>query len=409
MRKLLIKIGTAILIICLSAFSVIFSACGVPTPDDDNDKSNDIPSQAITTTGLNDLREVVADRWDYAVVAGDCLFTDEGYYKFTNILEYYLNSRGYNLGPSSVREIWFLRGEESVYGVYLLDYKSSYEYVAFTCDYKTGKLDTVYFTASGKDVKVGVFSKKKMSFTVENTAYFVSFANHTLESISAEGAFNNLTFADENVTADILPDGTAELYMMSLTEEKPVITRVIGNLSGYTNTVCLLHNYVIFYGGDLEPLYISLYDKEGESEKTAQELSLNKEVEKVFKETAAEETHDYTAEVTSNKLTLKNNTGDTKEYSVSDLIEAVPELEIITEKRKLTPEFRSVIYSGEEVFVTLEKKPEKSFSGILRVNEGIPQVVIKCDYESETFTFAALVDFTGYNVFRVIPFDRGQK
>jgi len=58
------------------------------------------------------------------------------------------------------------------------------------------------------------------------------------------------------------------------------------------------------------------------------------------------------------------------------------------------------IYGGE-IFIIVENLPDK-FAGDMAVNDGIPQLAIRYDFTTDTLTYCGMVDFPGYNIYRIV-------
>lgn len=66
---------------------------------------NSMGDDPITVDGLNDLRSVVGGNWGYVFVAGDCVFTEGGYYRLADMAEYALKNSGVDVGEYPQKEL----------------------------------------------------------------------------------------------------------------------------------------------------------------------------------------------------------------------------------------------------------------------------------------------------------------
>lgn len=395
MKKLINLFLTAVLCFCLTACASGKGSAG---------NFDGIVQSDITVSGLNNLRQVVPTSWDYALVAGDCIFTDEGYYRFEDVLEYNLGVKyGVVLGEEEERAVFFARGESGVYGVYRTEYKNGNgRFYAFSADYDD---PTVSFTQLGlypcEEAFVGQGREGDIGFILLDDQ-LVAFNFDTMQRMATAEIGDadawDFEYFQRGNTSVVFKDGLTLLYTYDESLNAFGKTVEEGDYSLSENPA-VIDGFYVFGGESTVLVKVGVISEEPDAYEAAlekynalQEQNRNGRVEDGT----------YEAVLENGAVTVREvATGEEKTVTLQDALSVSEVAGCVTARDGLTPEITSVKLSGGEIFIVLEREPDV-FAGLRDVNDGIPQIVLRLSFNDGSLAFCGLVDFTGYNVFRIV-------
>jgi len=389
-------------LIIISILSIALCSCAKASGGDYAPGYDGIVNSELTTENLNNLRGVVGYNWGYAFVAGDCIFNEDGYYKFEDVLEYTLSQDGVRLGEESQRAVYFARGENSVYGVYRTSFVGGEgTFYSFSASYSNPKVKYSYLGKFGyEDAFVGQEGEEDCRYILIGNALIVyDFTSMTMlkeQNVGANLLYDFTYFQKGNTSIIFDKEGFTNIYTFN--KDRMTFTKVFveGDLSSASNPTIIDGVYVF---GGTERTFVSL--NETQFDKAI--------IDEKYTNWIAEKT---SATVTDGNYSIVNNkdtaivtvlqTEQSVTLTVNQMVGEVSELKACVEKRDNTlPEIVSVKIIDGEIYIILEKEPD-TFAGFRDVNDGIPPIIIRYDFALETFEFCGLVDFTGYNVYRII-------
>lgn len=384
--------------------ALMFCSCSGDRPNDSQGSIDDIANAELTTTGLNDLRSVVGNNWGYAFVAGDKIFNENGYYQFDDVLEYNLNVRGYSIGAESERECVFARGETSVYGIYRATYSNGVgSYYLFIADYENPQVrirsignfssDQVYVGSGGEEtLRLAMIGDSLLAINYQSLTL--------LNTIEVDGVEDFNYFQQGNCAVAFDEDKTTVYYYTDSGFESVEVSQ---NLVECENPTVISNTYI--FGGE-QPVFVGLGRMLTDAEKT--QLATDYAVylqNKGKKDVENEQYSLYINTTLSACVIVDKESGDSVTVSVVDIIEKVPQISAAAEKRELdendSPYISAVKIVNGELFIIIEKEP-KMFVGIRDVNDGVPPMIVKYDYPTNTLTFCGMIDFTGHSVYRIV-------
>jgi hypothetical protein len=154
---------------------------------------------------------------------------------------------------------------------------------------------------------------------------------------------------------------------------------------------------VYVFGGEDER-YVSLFGNEFDKEQKATDYAAY--LAKL--EDSSVEDGTYRVEISDGSVCAKRLAdGQVNTVTVNDIIDGCEYVSDCVKARDgLMPEITAVklFYGG--IYIVIEKEPD-AFAGFRDVNDGIPPIVIEYDFESGSFEFCGLVDFTGFSVYKI--------
>ncbi|MBQ7164554.1 MAG: hypothetical protein IJR61_04425, partial [Clostridia bacterium] len=124
-----------------------------------------------------------------------------------------------------------------------------------------------------------------------------------------------------------------------------------------------------------------------------------------LKENPKEEWMGYAVSVSGGAATLEKGNETLATFTAETLAENLPEVKRMLEKRKAESgkaEIISARFLYGKLFIIWEKQPETPFIGLRSVNDGIPQTVVCYDLESGAYSFAGMIDFTWFNIYKIV-------
>ncbi len=391
------------IIILIFVFALLaFSACAKGGTYDEGNGFNNVADSPITTENLNDIRSVVGKNWGYALVAGSSIFNEDGYYKFKDVLEYNFAQAGIALGADDQREVFFARGEDGVYGVYRarISGGKGYYYL-FNSDYKANLSYSYMGAYDSGEVSVGTGGDMTAKMLLLGDKLFV--VDYTQKNIVKSKSFDgaiDFSYFQKGSTAVSFAGGKTQLTTYIAQESTFKTVEVDRDLS-LSDSPELIGEYYIF-GGDA-PVVVNIND--GQTAGSDADAAME-EYQNIMqaKEQGLVYEGNISAKVSGGNAVITVN-GSASTVTQSEIC-AVKEIAAAIDLRasqgqNLSPQITSVKISGGEVFIIVEKQPE-GLIGIRDINDGIPQMVVKYDPEDGALTFVGMVDFTGYNVYRIV-------
>lgn len=406
-----------ILLIITAVFAA--SACSQHNSTEENGLRNDVASSPLTTKNLNDLRSVISvavsaetpgapyggndvsgESWGYALVAGDCVFVKEGYYKFSDVVESRFANAGLNLGERGERDLFFARGERSVYGVFRAKKGT---YYAVSIDYDDPVLRYSYMDTAGLDEADGVFvggegsdecrlilfGRTLIAYSYKNMVELARReipAGESVEDFAFYQKGNSAVFAAENSVKIYTYEPSAREFFAISAD----IQLDSGDIPAVFDGVYFFKadRYAVLSGGEVPPETLEKYPAY---------LSL--------KENPKEEWMGYAVYVSGGAATLEKGSETLATFTAETLAENLPEVKRMLEKRKAESgkaEIISARFLYGKLFIIWEKQPETPFIGLRSVNDGIPQTVVCYDLESGAYSFAGMIDFTWFNIYKIV-------
>ena len=388
------RIKRSLFIVFTAALLFTMPLCGCSTGDPVNNNSG-----YITNTGLNDLRGVVGSDWGYMIVSGDAVFTSKGYYKYQNVVQRYLSGIGVSV-DSERAEIYFARGEDSAYGIFLASVDGQIgRYYAFSINYRAMSVKTAEF---GKmplaNVEVGSGGNNSCRLILMgNKVYAYSFSEMAvLADCMVEGkTVEDFSFFQKGNCFVAFTEDESYVYTYNADEGEFTTVKLSGNFSNAEYPLATSNayffsgeegEYVSFTGGTVSQMWIDVYE------------------ENVYLlESGDIEAYGYTAYLNGDEVVVEYR-DETHVITEEDIL-AVPQIQAIVQKRGQdnAPHVTSIkmnLQSGE-IFIIVSNEPE-TFVGLRKVNDGVPQTALRYDFSSDTLTFCGLVDFTWYNVYLMI-------
>lgn len=398
MKKILI-IFSILIIFVFSTF-----ACSSPNGAEPGiENGNDVASSPVTESNLNDLRTVAGRGWGYALVAGDCVFTEEGYYKFSDILEYRLYRDGVTLGKPDERDVFFARGEKSVYGVYRA---KKGDYYAFSADYADPRVRYAKIEVTGvsdmEEAFMGQGGDETKLFIIGSKLYAYDFGKMiTLAEtdVNAE-EFSDFGFYQKGSSAVAVNASPVKIYVYD-GDAQAFSTVTAGEGFSLPDGCVPAEIDGTYFFGKEEGQYISLTGGEVSAdtvEKYADYIAAS--------DKAVSSQGEFTVGVENGEAVLKENGETVAEFTGGIIANNVPEVAAMEDRRKGEEGALSVV-SAEflygKLFLVIEKEPVSKFVGLRNLNEGIPQTVVSYELDgSGRFSFCGMIDFTWFSIYKIV-------
>lgn len=425
------KILLIILILCVALSSVGCAAGGV------GDGGYDVPGVsggmfgedvygAYLSPGENNLREILPREWRHAIVARDGVFVEDGYFRFEDVVAYNVRANGYSVGGEDERALFYGRSEKGIYGYFRAESVGEYwSYYAFYATFDDALVRIRYAGSFEADeVFVGMGGTDTCRYVlIGNMLYAYDFtAFRQLCVTEVEGENYDFTYFQQGDTSVLFDGGITRLYTYSRLHTQFTEQTFNSDLCDAVNPTVYEGTHYLLVDDELTVIALDGSTPDQATLQQIKDYYYNEYSNALAIPSFTVGDYIYTldaiidnnAEKVTPVIRVEGASAEAKPtadcVTVEDVITALPVIDDCIDNRVSMGEVKEDVYPyisglipGEDcVYIVIEHEPD-GFIGLRDVNDGIPPIVVRYSAVSGQLEFCGMVDFTGFEVYAVVP------